>query len=162
MFGFTRSSFVVGVIFALALYAIAMMLIIIAVSTNSEPSDKPIFQKIENTRTYRTHNGIVLKFTSTSISDEKRVIQMIRSLRNVETGDISLLPQLTVIVHQGEMIFNTVGLMPLLPPGTYEYQRAFMYRPKWSISEKVVEYPPLVFKVCEGAEECKTEDSINK
>lgn len=144
-----KIQFTLGVLWTLALYTIASLCLLIAVNTTTMVATVPIVQEVSDIYTIRTPNSIILRFTSVTHSPELYVVNLVRSLREIRTDKITLLPSVAAVVDKGEMTLHVSGHMPALSNGVWQYQRAYTYRPNWSINEKIATYPPISFRVCE-------------
>lgn len=143
-----------GVLVAITLYSLASFAILYYIQVDTS-SGRPIVQHLDNLRTFKLPDAVLLRFTSTTVSDENRILYSVTKLTNVDTTEVIHLPMTAIIVDSGKVVSQTAVYLPMLPAGVYSYERAFTYHPKWSFSEREVRQETLKFKVCSQSSECK-------
>lgn len=145
-----------GILLATLVYLCALFVIIIVVKSFAEPN-KPISQTVTDVKTLRYPDGSLdLKFETTfEVFPSEITISMIRSLYNVDTGEIFFLPHQMLHVEKGVHTYKVVNPLPKnLIPGDYYYVRSFNFTPALGMVSKNFKYDPIEFRVCKEKGEC--------
>lgn len=151
----SKLSFVLAIILGVVLYVCGSFVTLMLVQSLSEPKS-PMQQHVFDVKTVRYSSMTTeLRYRVNVTSDSALPVNILRRIRNVETEDIYLMPNLQIMVQPGVREMNIVMELPKnMPTGVYEYHREFVFYPSFSLMAKSVKVPVIEFQICNNSGPC--------